>query len=170
MKQPNFSAEYLRTVLDYDPLGGEFRTKKATSNSLQVGEIRGCLRSTGYLAIRVKNRLYQAHNLAWYHFYGVWPSSPPDHKNRTRSDNRIRNLRAATHSQNVVNTGVRSTNNSGFKGVSCSRSGKWRARITINGVEHQLGVFESKMEAAQAYRSKALSAFGEFAETAQLQR
>jgi hypothetical protein len=170
MKPPNLDADYLRSVLDYDPLTGIFRTKVVTSNSCKIGEIRGTLRDTGYLAIRVKNRLCQAHHLAWFYVYGEWPSRPTDHVNRTKTDNRIANLRLATPGENTVNSPVRVNNTSGFKGVSKTPGGKWRARITIDRKEHLIGVFASKSEASAAYRVRLHQAFGEFAETSQIQR
>lgn len=86
-----------------------------------------------------------------------------DHKNRNGLDNRRQNLRPATRSQNTANTrgkgGV-----SPYKGVHWSGS-KWRAQITVNYRKHQLGSFESEVEAARAYDVAARQFFGEFAAT-----
>ena len=46
-----------------------------------------------------------------------------------------------------------STNTSGHTGVSC-RNGKWRASISINGKRNELGIYKSKEDAANAYRSR----------------
>jgi hypothetical protein len=47
---------------------------------------------------------------------------------------------------------VWNTNSSGFRGVSHHRlTGKWRASITIHGLQKHLGLFDTKVEAADAY-------------------
>src|SRR4051794_21774997 len=58
-----------------------------------------------------------------------------DHKNGNKLDNRQRNLRPATPSQNRMNKPlITGRNTSGFKGVSRRRdTGKYRASIGANG-------------------------------------
>jgi hypothetical protein len=48
---------------------------------------------------------------------GKWPAAGIDHINGNKSDNRWLNLREATQSQNMTNTGNRADNSSGYKGV-----------------------------------------------------
>lgn len=86
-----------------------------------------------------------------------------DHKDRDGLNNQRHNLRLATNYQNLWNQGLRSVNNSGFRGVGWfKKSSKWRARITVRGKEHHLGLFHTKLEAVQAYSQSALQHFGEF--------
>ena len=59
-------------------------------------------------------------------------------------------MRLATHAQNKHNTGLQTSNTSGFKGVSL-RNGKWCARVSFNGKRYQLGSFESAEEADAAH-------------------
>lgn len=47
-----------------------------------------------------------------------------DHINRNPLDNRLVNLRIVTRSVNVLNTGLRSTNTSGYKGISYDTTNK----------------------------------------------
>jgi hypothetical protein len=61
---------------------------------------------------------YLGHRLAWLYMVGVWPDDEIDHWNRDPSDNRFTNLRDATHAKNGFNSGKRSNNSSGRKGVS----------------------------------------------------
>ena len=58
-----------------------------------------------------------------------------DHINRMCGDDRLVNLRKVTSSQNKYNTGLRSHNTSGHRGVWQSGD-KWVARITVVGVVH----------------------------------
>lgn len=79
-------------------------------------------------------------------------------------DNRRSNLRYATASQNGANRGTPANNSSGFKGVCFSKQRqKWRAYITLNRKQINLGFFQDKNMAAKAYDVAALKAFGEFA-------
>lgn len=76
-----------------------------------------------------------------------------DHINRNRADNQRKNLRVCTHASNMRNTGVRSDNKSGHKGVSWfARDNKWRARIVIDGKYRHLGYFEDKDQAGRVYQ------------------
>ena len=89
-----------------------------------------------------------------------------DHINGNGLDNRKINLRVCTRSQNRQNSRKRTAKSSPFKGVDWyKRDLKWRARIKIKGLEIYLGVFESEIEAAEAYDKKAIELFGEFANT-----
>lgn len=87
-----------------------------------------------------------------------------DHINCDRLDNRRSNLRISTRSQNMANTPIRSTNTSGYKGVSWSKSNKkWYSYICIEGKTKCIGHFTDKLEAAKAYNLEARKYFGNFA-------
>lgn len=87
-----------------------------------------------------------------------------DHKNRKKLDNRLANLRPATLGENNCNAEKRSSNTSGFKGVSLhSATGKWRAKIYRHGRQHHLGLFSKKADAARAYNKAATKLHGQFA-------
>ena len=87
-----------------------------------------------------------------------------DHINGDKLDNRMSNLRIATHSQNAQNAAVRKDNTSGFKGVNFHKSvGKWHARIRCDGVRYFLGLYGTAEEASVAYQAAALIHHGEYA-------
>lgn len=151
----DLTAERLRELLSYDPETGLFRRKVALCNSVKVGEIAGGDDGQGYIKIRVDGKLYKAHRLAWLYVNGVWPEDELDHINGLRPDNRIANLREATHAENGQNRAIPRNSTSKHHGVGRDRrSGKWRARIKSRGVEVTLGYFEN-IEDAVAARANA---------------
>jgi hypothetical protein len=90
-----------------------------------------------------------------------------DHKNGNGLDNRRANLRNATTSENMCNQRKKPNTASELKGIhwndACS---KWRAKITIRGQKHSLGLFATQEAAHEAYCQAARSLHGEFARTA----
>ena len=91
------------------------------------------------------------------------PHARIDHVNGIGLDNRRRNLRIATQSQNVANSPMRAPPISGYRGVYETQAGRWAAAIGIDWKRYYLGVFADKLDAARAYDAAALEAFGEFA-------
>ena len=88
----------------------------------------------------------------------------PDHINGNGLDNRRRNLRPATHQQNMWNRKPVSGSSSLFKGVSWHGPGQyWKAYIKINDKQQHLGCFWSEEDAARAYNKAARELHGEFA-------
>lgn len=84
-------------------------------------------------------------------------------KNHDTLDNRRENLRDASASQNQGNMRPRG-GSSQYKGVSWrKKSKKWTAQIQINKKLKHLGYFTEELEAAKAYDTAALQAWGEFA-------
>ena len=153
-QRPELTAEYLRSILHYDPATGIFTWKVSTSNRIKVGDIAGCPGGGGYPQIRAQRRLHQAHRLAWLYVYGEWPKGQIDHINRNRSDNRISNLREVTNKQNGQNKSKRSDNTSGHPGVHWyKQSSKWVACIMHNYKRIHLGCFSVLEEAIAARKA-----------------
>ena len=75
-----------------------------------------------------------------------------DHINRNRLDNRKSNLRFTTRKENARNRGTMSNNTSGYTGVHYQKaSRKWRASIAVDYQRIQLGEFDTKEDAYDAY-------------------
>ena len=153
-QRPELTAEYLRSILSYDPATGIFTWKVRTANQVKVGDVAGCPDGRGYLQIRVQSRKYLAHRLAWLYVYGEWPKGQIDHINRIRTDNRIANLREVSHKQNQQNRSKSSHNTSGHPGVHWNkRDSKWQAQIRHNRKHFHLGLFKSLEEAVAARKA-----------------
>jgi len=87
-----------------------------------------------------------------------------DHVHGAGLNNRRGNLRFASHQQNLFNSKIRTTNKSGYCGVTFDKDrGKWFASIRINGKTKGLGRFETPKEAALEWNRVALESRGEFA-------
>ena len=152
----------LHEKLSYDFSTGEIRWKNTTQWT-KSGEKAGC-NSRGYIVISVNKKMIFAHRIAWAMYYGEWPTLEIDHINNIRSDNRICNLRIATHNENCLNLVKPRHNKSGLKGVSWHAGGqKWQAHIKAFGKKHYLGLFLTKEEAHKAYCDAAKKLHGEFA-------
>lgn len=150
-----------KDILDYDPLTGVRRWKFFSRTHEYMG-VAGSLQPDGYRRIKYKRRQYLAHRLVWFYVNGVWPQGDIDHINRSRSDNRISNLREATRSQNVFNSD-NSRNTSGFRGVHyAKKQGNWIAQIKVDGKGMHLGSFDTPEQASLAYQKAAGEHFFDF--------
>lgn len=95
---------------------------------------------------------------------GLQPGTVIDHRDGNGLNNRRRNLRRCRVYQNVQNQRRRSTNTSGFKGVSWNKNcEKWIARIMARYKSVFLGYFSSRRAAARAYNEAAIRLHGPFA-------
>lgn len=142
------TADRLHEVLDYDPDAGTFRWRSKVAKRVHVGDLAGCVTHRGYLQIRVDGALYRAHRLAWLFVHGDWPLNQIDHVNGDRSDNRLDNLREATGRQNDQN---RLTHRNGRLAGAVRGTKRWQARAKVNGKQRHLGMFDTEMEAHEAY-------------------
>lgn len=155
--------DYIKRCIVYDPNTGAvskdgkvFKGKNrgyAFCNLILDSKYQDC-----YLHYPVR-----AHQVAWYLYYDEWTLSEIDHIDQNRANNRIDNLRLATRSQNGANRGKTTKKTlSRYKGVSTHGS-NYRAYIKCNQQRIHIGTFSSQELAAEAYNTKALELFGEFA-------
>ena len=135
----------LKKYLIYDPETGVFKWKIARQR-IKVGDVAGTLRSDGYIQIKLFNKLYLAHRLAWLYVNGEFPEDSMDHINGIKNDNRVANLRAVTHTENMRNRSLQSSNTSGHTGVYWykeKKEKKWRVRV--KNIDY--GYFKYKQDA-----------------------
>lgn len=156
-KEKILTAEHVRSILSYDQETGHFHYLKATNGKVKVGQRAG---SVNFIqgkypreSISINYFMYQSHRLAWLYIYGEFPNSFLDHINNDGLDNRICNLRLATHNQNSCNQKIHSDNRTGFKGVYARPSGRWGAQIKSEGKVRHLGTFDTPEQAHEAYKA-----------------
>jgi hypothetical protein len=111
-----------------------------------------------YACARIDGRHVMLHNLLCPDWEEV------DHADGDGLNNCRSNLRDGAEFRNNANTGMRSDNTTGYKGVYRDRNA-WKALITVNRKTVNLGAFGSPEEAAYAYDQAAVSLFGEYART-----
>jgi hypothetical protein len=165
------TADQLRAVLDYNPATGIFTWRdrpgiRPSANSGRRWTMAGTPRKNGYIGICISGRHRLAHRLAWLYVYGCWPSDEIDHINEIKNDNRIANLREATHPQNNIRSKAhRHNSTSGVLGVypAGTSGSRWQAQLQHLGVVHYLGCFATIGEAKAARDAAARRLHGKFA-------
>jgi hypothetical protein len=86
-----------------------------------------------------------------------------DHRDGNGLNNRRGNLRSATRRQNRQNSRMSVANKAGLKGVwPVKNKNAWRASITFEGQQRNLGRFKCRTAAAIAYAVESKRLFGEF--------
>jgi hypothetical protein len=156
----------LHYLLSYDRKSGKFRWKIAENYYIKVGDIAGSVHPKGYRTITIDGIGFRAHRLAWFWMLGFWPTDEIDHDDLDKDNNAWVNLREATRYENLANQRVRKNSTTGVKGVHFHlKTGKYMARIGINGERKFLGEFDLLKDATEAYATAAKAAFGDFART-----
>ena len=141
--------ERLQEKLHYEPTTGVFTRELKSGRKKEVGY----LQQNGYTSMGIDGTLYKAHRLAWLYVMGEFPAKELqiDHINHDKADNRIKNLRVVTRSENMRNAGMYKDNTSGYNGVCWRKlANKWQASIRVDGVQKHLGLFTNKEDAIAA--------------------
>lgn len=155
--------DILKNCLTYDENNGDF-IWIVNKGIKKIGDIAGNKHWTGYIRIKIGQKEYLAHRLAWFYKTGKWPKNQIDHINSIRNDNRFCNLREATQQQNNFNKTKKKNTASLYKGLTWRKDiQKWNSRITINDKCINLGYFDTQEEAYQVYMNKAKELFGDYA-------
>lgn len=168
-------------VFDYDAQKGiliwkprpkeSFVNKKAWSAfQKRSGKIAGHehyqgIRRHAVMVGHNKRRVY-AHRIIWeMHFGSIAYHLEVDHIDLNPFNNRLDNLRLATHSENNRNKGIQCNNSTGVKGVYLHKPGIYRSEIKTNKKRVHLGLFASAEEAASAYAKASERYHGSFGRT-----
>ncbi|MDD9727198.1 HNH endonuclease signature motif containing protein [Roseovarius sp. SK2] len=141
-----------RTPEDFTDGKQSKESKCASWNSQHSGkEAFLNMKKDGHLNGNVRRRSLQAHRVAWAIYYGRWPKHHIDHINGDPADNRIKNLRDVSSTQNMRNCRRFSHNSSGYNGVRWHKRGKkWIAEGCLNGRKKHLGSFDDIEDAVAA--------------------
>ena len=150
------TCDILRKFVNYDPITGSLtwrlRATRAAQIGNSIGTVVGTLPDKGYIVITLFGVTYQAHRLAWLHYYGQFPDKQIDHIDHNRTNNSITNLRETSLHTNMKNKSLYTTNTTGYSGVT-PHGASWLARIGVNGTKVLLGAFRTFDEAVAARKA-----------------
>ena len=157
------SLEEVRRLLDYDPESGVL-SWKVRRQGVKVGGRAGTktkgLKGKTYIKIGIHYRVYPAHRIIYLWVTAVMPTHLMDHHDGDGTNNRWKNLRAATPLQNAQNARKPSDNTSGHVGVYWSKhANKWKAMIRVQKKLILIGYF-SCIEEAVSRRKEAATRYG----------
>ena len=154
------SAPYLLERFHYDD-GVLYWRNQPPINANRVGwntrygdKPAGRIDNLGYIRLELDGVDYRAHRIIWKMVHGFEPPDALDHIDGDKLNNRIENLRGATHSQNQMNKRCHRSNKSGFKGIFAHHAKShqaWQAQIKANRKTYCLGTFRTPELAHAAY-------------------
>ena len=121
----------VKQLFDYSD--GQLYWRVAPSRCVRLGALAGSVTDNGYVKIKIRYKLYRAHRIVFLWHHG-WLPAEIDHTDNNRRNNKIENLRAATHSQNQRNRLRQKNNVSGAKNVGWNKQRQtWRVRVRYDG-------------------------------------
>ena len=88
--------EELKQLIHYDPNTGIFTWKPRQDKRWDArfaNKTAGTRHRDGYIAIKIREKVWLAHRLAWFYMTGAWPESFIGHINDDKTDNRWENLK-----------------------------------------------------------------------------
>jgi hypothetical protein len=152
----------LKRVLKYDPKTGLWTNRVTRGGNGKVGKVTGRPNSDGYIQICYKGKRYMSSRLAYFYMTGRWPPFEMDHKDLNHKNDRWKNLRPATDSQNQMNRTLQRNNRSRCRGVFKRENGRWSAYIGKNKKRKWLGTFALKKDAVAIRQSFERKMFVDF--------
>lgn len=140
-----------------------WKRKPSKYGNIKVGDKAGSTHSIGYRIVQLNGRKYKAHRIIFFMHHGYVPEEI-DHIDGDPSNNKVENLRAATHTQNMFNKKTYVNSISGVKGVSWHKAAKkWYVQIRSNQKHLFQGLFND-LELAELVAIEARNKYhGQFA-------
>lgn len=169
--------DVLNAILDYNPETGVLTWKRRDSSFFQSsdrfsqealaniwnGKNAGkpalqAIHDRRYYAGSVLGERHLAHRVIWKMATGEEPKTI-DHINGDTTDNRLKNLRSISISENLRNKSLYWNNKSGTSGITKTPHGKWKVQIGNGGRQIYIGCFDD-FEGALLARREAEECYG----------
>lgn len=144
MKHNNIPQDLLNSV-EYTELNqAGLIYKKPTSKRIKIGDQVGYPFNEKYFRVNFKGKTYANHIIIWVLHNGPVPTGfDVDHKDTNKQNNKISNLRLATHSQNQHNKNMNKSNPLGIKGLyKYDHDPKYIGMISFQGKIHRFRHFD----------------------------
>lgn len=168
LPNPTPDRDFLLLVFDYQPETGHliYRTRPVNHfsseakcrawNKKNAGRRAGFVREN-YRCISIEGKAYPEHRVIWKMVNGADTLELIDHVNREGHDNRLSNLRIATHRENSYNVRRKRRGKSNLKGAIWHSGNKcWMSNIRMpSGERIHLGYYDTDKEAHAAYSAAA---------------
>lgn len=163
--------DYVLKHFEYDEITGDIKRIVKVKGSRGVGRKVGRIHSVKYLSggvevskkykrITVNGSNVYAHRVAWVLMTKEQPPSEIDHIDGDGTNNSWSNLRGSDRAINMKNQKKHSDSKFPTMGISLRKdSGKYRARIMVDGKSISLGSFDNYKDAEKA-RIDALAKYG----------
>jgi len=148
--------ELLRSRYAYDPETGDLTVRK--TGKVVLGGRRK--------SVQIDHGKFLVSRVIWKLMTGDDPPALVDHADLDPSNDRWRNLRDATYSQNSHNRHAHYDNRSGYKGVKrlTKPNGRvfYQAGMRLDGAYIHIGTYATAKEAHEAYKIADVKYLGEF--------
>lgn len=149
MNKENFTLtkEIVNNLFDYQ--NGKLFWKYSAAKRTCIGDLAGCSNGNGYLRVVINYKHYYVHRIIFLMHHGYLPKFI-DHIDGNRNNNKVENLREATHSENARNQKTPVNNSSGYKNVFWHKTKKsWVVCISLNNKLHHFGNYQNLTDAIQ---------------------
>ena len=144
----------VKKLFYYDAESGMLIWRNGNGRNVKPWQEVKSKNGSGYYAVKINNKSYTAHRIAWLYTYGQFPTEDIDHKNRNRNDNHLCNLRQVSRTDNCQNISAPSHNKSGHIGVSWIKShNAWTVYIKVNKKNKWLGYYKNLADAVAARKA-----------------
>lgn len=162
------SRQRLLHLFDVDLERGQLFWRRAPNGKRRAGDMAGCPAKDGggkiYWVITIDRKIYRRGRLLFFLAHGRWPVPTVDHRDGDSLNDRQKNLREATYSQNSQNRSTHRKASALPRGVSRNAGkSRFKAKVVFQKRDYNLGYFDTPEEAHAAYLAKRKELFGEYA-------
>ena len=139
--------------------------KKPLNAKQKPGSVGGHQRKNNYWYVSFERSQLLVHRVIYFMHHKIDITNfKIDHIDQNPANNKIENLRIATHQQQQCNKKGKKNSSSKYKGVNWAKQqNKWRASICVNNKRMHIGYFENEIDAAKAYNAASQKHHGQFA-------